>query len=155
VRLIVQRVASAAVTWRRDSTEQRHEIGSGLAILAGAGGEDSSADAQRLARKVAGLRIFADDQGLSNLSLLDVGGEALVISQFTLLADLSRGRRPSFIGAGDPETAARRIEEFVTELRGLGVSVKTGEFGAHMVVEIANDGPVTFALSTDDWSTRV
>jgi D-aminoacyl-tRNA deacylase len=155
VRLIVQRVASAAVTWRRDGTEERRQIGAGLAILAGAGGGDSSADAHRLARKLVGLRIFADDKGLSNLSLLDVGGEALVVSQFTLLADLSRGRRPSFLGAGDPEAAAQRIDEFVGELRALGVTVQTGEFGAHMLVEIANDGPVTFALSSDDWNTRV
>lgn len=155
MRLIVQRVAQAAVSWESEGGEQRREIGPGLAILAGAGPEDSEADAQRLARKVATLRIFADEQGLSNLSLLDVGGAALVVSQFTLLAHLAKGRRPSFIGAGDPDAARRRVDDFAAELRGLGIPVETGEFGAHMRVDIANDGPVTFALSTDDWSTRV
>jgi D-aminoacyl-tRNA deacylase len=155
VRLIVQRVARAAVSWQSDDGPQRREIGPGLAILAGAGPEDTQADAQRLARKVASLRIFADKQGLSNLSLLDVGGAALVVSQFTLLADLARGRRPSFIGAGDPAAARRRVDDLASELRELGVPVETGEFGARMRVDIVNDGPVTFALSTDEWSTRV
>jgi len=155
VRLIVQRVAEAAVSWDSGAGPQRRQIGRGLAILAGAGAGDTRADAERLARKVAELRIFADNQGRSNLSLLDVGGAALVVSQFTLYGDLSGGRRPSFIAAGDPEAAARQIEDFVGALRSMQVPVETGEFGAQMRFEIANDGPVTFALSTDDWVTRV
>lgn len=155
VRLIVQRVSRAAVSWEATTGPERREIGPGLAILVGAGAADNAGDAQRLARKVAGLRIFADAEGHSNLSLLDVGGAALVVSQFTLYADLARGRRPSFIAAGDPEAARQRVDEFAAELRDQGVAVQTGEFGARMTVEIANDGPVTFALSTDDWSTRV
>ena len=155
MRLVLQRVARAAVTWTSAAGPQRREIGPGLAILAGAGPNDTESDAQRLARKVAGLRIFADGAGLSNLSLLDVGGAVLVVSQFTLYADLGRGRRPSFIGAGDPEAARRRVDDFAGELRALGVRVEAGEFGAHMTVEIENEGPVTFALSSDDWITRV
>ncbi len=155
MRLILQRVSHAAVSWQGPSGAERREIGTGLAILAGSGSQDTESDVRRLARKVAGLRVFADAGGLSNLSVLDVGGSALVVSQFTLYADLSRGRRPSFIAAGDPGAAARHIEEFVSELRALGVPAETGEFGAYMQVEIANDGPVTFALSTDDWQTRV
>ena len=117
MRLIVQRVAQAAVSWESGGGEQRREIGPGLAILVGAGPEDTEADAQRLARKVASLRIFADPQGLSNLSLLDVGGAALVVSQFTLLAHLAKGCRPSFIGAGDPAAARRRVDAFTAELQ--------------------------------------
>lgn len=155
MRLIVQRVAHAAVTWEAADGPRRREIGGGLAILVGSAPADAAADAHRLARKVAELRIFADERGLSNLSLLDVGGAALVVSQFTLYADLARGRRPSFIAAGDPAAARARVDEFAAELRALGVAVETGEFGAHMLVELANDGPVTFALSSDEWRTRV
>ena len=155
MRLIVQRVANAAVSWQAAGGTERREIGSGLAILVGAGAADTARDAQRLARKVAGLRIFADANGHSNLSLLDVGGAALVVSQFTLYADLARGRRPSFIAAGDPAAARQRVDDFAAELRAQGVPVETGEFGARMEVEITNDGPVTFALSTDEWITRV
>ena len=155
MRLIVQRVSRAAVSWQATSGAQRREIGRGLAILAGAGAEDSPVHARRLAAKVASLRTFPDDAGRSNRSLLDVGGAALVVSQFTLYADLSRGRRPSFIAAGEPQAAAARIEEFVTELRALGVPVETGEFAADMTVEIVNDGPVTYAISTDGWNTLV
>ena len=155
MRLIVQRVSKAAVSWQGSAGPERREIGVGLAILVGAGAPDTPAVAERLARKVAGLRIFADAGGQSNLSLLDVGGAALVVSQFTLYADLARGRRPSFIAAGDPDAARGHVDAFAAALRAEGVAVETGEFGAHMEVEITNDGPVTFALSSDDWSTRV
>ena len=155
MRLIVQRVRSAAVSWEVDRAVERREIGAGLAILAGAGSEDTPESAGRLATKVAALRIFADSQGRFNRSLPEVGGSALVVSQFTLYGDLSRGRRPSFIAAGDPAAAARRIDDFIAKLRDLGVPTESGSFGAHMLFEVANDGPVTFALSTDAWETRV
>jgi D-aminoacyl-tRNA deacylase len=155
VRLIVQRVSRAAVSWDAGGNQERREIGAGFAILAGAGAQDTAADAQRLARKVASLRVFADAAGLSNLSLVDTGGAALVVSQFTLYAELSRGRRPSFMAAGDPAAAEQRVDDFVAELRAHGIPTETGRFGAHMQVEIANDGPVTFVLSTDDWDTHV
>lgn len=108
----------------------------------------------RLAAKVAQLRTFPDAEGRSNLSIRDVGGAALVISQFTLYADLSRGRRPSFLDAGDPAGAARWVARFGELLEEAGVPTQTGKFGAHMLVEIANDGPVTYAISTDEWRTR-
>ncbi len=131
------------------------QIGPGLAILVGAGSGDTPADATRLAEKTANLRIFADPQGRTNLSLIDTGGEALVVSQFTLYADTSRGRRPSFLAAGEPARAAALYEAFVAALQALGIETATGSFGAHMLVSIDNDGPVTLVLSTDDWPTRV
>lgn len=155
MRLIVQRVRTAAVSWRQDGRDERREIGRGFAILAGSGQGDSESAIARLAAKVAQLRTFPDAEGRSNLSITDVGGEALVISQFTLYADLSRGRRPSFIQAGDPESASRWVDRFAELLVAAGVPTKTGRFGAQMLVDIANDGPVTYALSTDDWSTNV
>ena len=121
----------------------------------GAGPNDSESDADRLAEKVATLRIFADADGRSNLSLVDVSGRALVVSQFTLYADLSRGRRPSFLQAGDPQRAERLYERFASALEVHGIKVERGSFGAHMDVQLVNDGPVTFALSSDEWQTRV
>ncbi|HEX6548499.1 MAG TPA: D-aminoacyl-tRNA deacylase, partial [Candidatus Dormibacteraeota bacterium] len=108
-----------------------------------------------LAAKVANLRIFPDDSGKSNRSLLDVHGEALVVSQFTLYADLSRGRRPSFADAGDPTRAAALYEAFASALTDQGVRTQTGSFGAHMLVTIENDGPVTLVLATDAWSPNL
>jgi D-tyrosyl-tRNA(Tyr) deacylase len=123
-------------------------IGAGLLVLLGVAEGDGSPDAAGLARKVANLRIFPDDHRPLNRSILDVGGEALVVSQFTLLADTSRGRRPSFIRSAPPEIAAPLCEEFVAALAGLGLSVGTGRFGASMQVGSINDGPVTVILST-------
>jgi D-tyrosyl-tRNA(Tyr) deacylase len=124
-------------------------IDDGLAILLGVGPDDTEAVADDLARKTAELRIFRDDEGRTNRSLLDVGGSALVVSQFTLYADTRRGRRPGFVGAAPPELAERLYERFVATLRGLGVTVATGRFGAEMAVELVNDGPFTIWLDTD------
>lgn len=131
------------------------EIGAGLVILVGVGPGDTPAAADRMVDKVAGLRIFADDVGRFNRSLSEVAGETLVVSQFTLYADTSRGRRPSFVRAGDPEVAEALYERFAARLAEQGLVVKTGSFGAHMNVSLDNDGPVTIALSDDDWNTRV
>ena len=125
------------------------EIGAGLMILLGVGREDSAAVAASLAEKVANLRIFEDDQGKMNRSLLDVEGAALVVSQFTLYGDARGQRRPSFISAATPEQAAALYEEFNKTLRGLGVTVATGVFQAMMSVELVNEGPVTILLDSD------
>jgi D-aminoacyl-tRNA deacylase len=130
-------------------------IGRGLAILVGTGDRSEQGDATRLATKLASLRIFPDQHGRANLSLTDIRGEALVVSQFTLYADLSRGRRPGFTQAGDPAHARTLIDHFAAALRAQGIPTQTGSFGAQMLVEIENDGPVTLVLSTDDWPTRV
>ena len=122
------------------------EIGKGLVILLGIGPADSDKQARILSEKVSNLRIFEDEQGKMNLSLLDVGGEAIVISQFTLYADTRKGRRPSFTDAAPPEVAHPLVERFAGMLRELGIPTQTGEFGAHMLVEINNDGPVTIWL---------
>lgn len=155
MRAVIQRARSASVEWEEEGGRRRNAIGRGLAILVGAGGGSDEGQADRLAEKVANLRIFQDADGRSNLSLLDVGGEALVVSQFTLYADTSRGRRPSFIYAGDPDRARVLYERFAQALADLGVTTRTGSFGADMLVTVENDGPVTFALSTDAWNTRV
>jgi D-tyrosyl-tRNA(Tyr) deacylase len=155
LRAVIQRVRSASVEWQDGDGAHRHAIGHGFAILVGAGANSDEAQADRLADKIAHLRVFADEDGRSNLSLLDVAGEALVVSQFTLYADTSRGRRPSFIQAGDPARARALYEHFAQTLRALEIPTKTGSFGAHMLVTIENDGPVTFALSTDAWDTQV
>ena len=119
------------------------EIGRGLVILLGVGPEDGEEQVSYLADKVANLRIFEDSEGKMNLSLLDVGGEAIVVSQFTLYADTRKGRRPSFTDAALPEAASPLVESFASRLSAQGIATQTGEFGAHMLVEIANDGPVT------------
>jgi D-aminoacyl-tRNA deacylase len=121
-------------------------IGPGLCVLLGVAEEDGDADAERLARKTAELRIFSDETGRFDRSLLDTGGAALVVSQFTLLADTRKGNRPSFAGAARPERAEPLYERYCAALRGLGVHVETGVFGAHMEVELVNDGPVTIVL---------
>lgn len=143
MRLILQRVKSGKV-----SVEGRTiaEIGAGLVILLGVAPADGEPQARSLAEKVANLRIFEDNQGKMNLSILDVKGSAIVVSQFTLYADARKGRRPSFTGAALPETARPLVERFIELLKAQGVPTQSGEFGAHMLVEIANDGPVTILL---------
>jgi D-tyrosyl-tRNA(Tyr) deacylase len=147
VRAILQRVTRAEV---RVDGEVVGGIGRGLVALVGVGPDDDDAVADGLARQVAELRIFADDAGRTNLSLLDVGGGALVVSQFTLFADTRRGRRPGFSGAAPPDQAERLYERFVGALATLGVPVATGRFGASMAVELVNDGPFTIWLDTAD-----
>jgi D-aminoacyl-tRNA deacylase len=122
------------------------EIGAGLCVLLGVARGDTAETAGRLAAKLARLRIFADEEGRFDRSLLDLGGSALVVSQFTLLADTARGSRPSFAGAAPPEEAEPLYERFCAALRELGVPVETGVFGARMAVELVNDGPVTIIL---------
>jgi D-tyrosyl-tRNA(Tyr) deacylase len=143
MKAVVQRVTVARVRVR---DELVGEIGRGLCVLLGVGGEDGSAEARRLAEKVARLRIFEDEDGRFDRSLLDVGGEALVVSQFTLLADTAKGNRPSFAAAAPPEQAEPLYEAFCEALRVQGVRVETGVFGARMAVELVNDGPVTIVL---------
>lgn len=125
----------------------------GLVILLGVGPEDGEAQARLIADKIAGLRIFADEQGKINLSLRDIGGGALVVSQFTLYADLRRGRRPGFTTAAPPDIAAPLVERVMEELRTLGVPVQGGRFGADMQVELVNDGPMTIVFDTDLWQS--
>jgi D-tyrosyl-tRNA(Tyr) deacylase len=122
------------------------EIGAGLCVLLGVAAADGPAQAERLARRVAQLRVFENEEGKLDRSLLDVGGEALVVSQFTLIADTAKGNRPSFSAAAPPTTARALYERFCAALRQLGVPVQTGVFGSRMLVEIANDGPVTIML---------
>jgi D-tyrosyl-tRNA(Tyr) deacylase len=156
VRVVVQRVTQAAVSWcEPDGTERREQIAGGLAILVGAGPQDGPGDADRLADKLANLRIFPDSEGRFNRSLEDVEGEALVVSQFTLYADATRGRRPSFIGAAEPGAARELCQRFADRLRERGIPTRTGSFGAQMTVSLHNDGPVTLALSTEPWETRI
>jgi D-tyrosyl-tRNA(Tyr) deacylase len=143
MKAVVQRVAVARVRVR---DELVGEIGRGLCVLLGVAREDGAAEARRLAEKVARLRIFEDDDGHFDRSLLDVGGEALVVSQFTLLADTGKGNRPSFTAAAPPEQAEPLYEAFCDALREQGVRVETGLFGARMAVELVNDGPVTIVL---------
>jgi len=146
MRAVVQRVSRARVTVEGRVTG---EIGAGLMILLGVGREDTSAVATSLAEKVANLRIFEDDQGKMNRSLLDVNGAALVVSQFTLYGDARGQRRPSFISAATPEKAKALYEEFTLAMQNLGVSVATGIFQAMMSVELVNEGPVTILLDSD------
>jgi D-tyrosyl-tRNA(Tyr) deacylase len=143
VRAVVQRVAAARV---RVDGAVVGECGHGLCVLLGVAREDVPEQAERLARKVARLRVFANDEGRFDRSVVDVGGSALVVSQFTLIADTARGNRPSFSGAAPPEVAERLYALFAGALEHEGVPVATGVFGAHMVVEIENDGPVTIVL---------
>ena len=155
MRAVVQRVSRASVSWDDDGQARREEIRRGLAVLVGAGPADGEADADSLADKVAQLRIFPDAAGRFNLSLEDVGGEALVVSQFTLYADVTRGRRPSFTGAAAPDCARQLCQRFADRLEERGVPTRTGSFGARMTVSLDNEGPVTIALSTDPWDTRI
>jgi len=143
MRVVVQRVSKAAVTV---ADEVAGSIGRGLVVLVGVANDDGEEEARFLANKVANLRVFADQEGKSNLSVLDVAGEVLVVSQFTLYGDASKGRRPSFVKAAAPEIAQPLIESFVSFLKMEGLHVETGVFGAMMMVEIHNDGPVTIIL---------
>jgi D-tyrosyl-tRNA(Tyr) deacylase len=143
MRLLIQRVSHASVTVDQQTISK---IGKGLLILLGIGHGDGEDQAAFLAEKTANLRIFEDEQGKTNLSVLDVKGEAIVVSQFTLYADTRKGRRPSFTDAALPEVAAPLVERFVELLRSHGVPTQTGKFGADMKVEIHNDGPVTIWL---------
>ena len=143
MKAVVQRVSSARV---RVGERVAGEVGSGLCVLLGVARSDDAAAAERLAGKIARLRVFENEEGRFDRSLLDTGGEALVISQFTLLGDASKGNRPSFTDAAPPEEAEPLYEAFCSSLRELGVPVATGEFGARMAVELVNDGPVTILL---------
>jgi len=143
MRALVQRVSSGAV---RVAGEEIAHIARGLVILLGIGPEDDESQAHYLVEKIANLRIFEDGEGKMNLSLLEIGGEAIVVSQFTLYADTERGRRPSFVRAAPPEQAEPLVARFAELLRAQGVPVQTGHFGAEMQVEIHNDGPVTIWL---------
>lgn len=143
MRVVLQRVSRASVTIEG---QVAGAIGPGFCLLVGFTATDTPADADWMAEKVAGLRLFADAEGRMNLGLAEVAGEVLVISQFTLYGDASRGRRPSFLAAARPEIAVPLYERFLASLRGLGCRVATGSFGALMQVEIHNDGPVTLIL---------
>jgi len=150
VRAVVQRVSRARVLVDGESVG---EVERGLCVLLGVAGEDDEAAAERLAGKVARLRIFENDEGRFDRSLVDVGGGALVVSQFTLIADTAKGNRPSFTGAAPPERAEALYEAFCSALQLEGVEVARGRFGAQMQVEIANDGPVTIVLDTSATSS--
>jgi D-aminoacyl-tRNA deacylase len=147
VRALLQRASRAGV---RVDGEAIASIGPGLVVLLGVGPDDDEATADSLAVKVADLRIFRDDAGRTNRSLVDVAGEALVVSQFTLFADTRRGRRPGFTGAAGAEQAERLYERFATALAARGPRVASGRFGAEMEVELVNDGPFTIWLDTAD-----
>jgi D-tyrosyl-tRNA(Tyr) deacylase len=146
MRMVVQRVARASV---RSGDELLGEIGTGALVLAGIGARDTNDVVDRMAGKLIGLRYFEDAGGRTNLAITDVGGALLVVSQFTLLADVRRGRRPGFTDAAPPELAVPLIDRFVERLRSSGVSVQTGRFGALMAVELINDGPFTLVLDSD------
>ena len=143
MRLVLQRVKSGKVLVAGHPIA---EIGKGFVVLLGIGPGDGEQQVRTLVEKVAHLRIFDDGQGKMNLSIVDAGGQALVVSQFTLYADTRKGRRPSYTGAALPEAARPLVERFGELLRQQGVPTQMGEFGAHMLVEIANDGPVTIWL---------
>lgn len=155
MRIVAQRAASGSVSWEEGGRPQAATIGPGLVLLVGAAPNDDEATVRRLADKLVDLRVFGDDQGRMNLSLADVKGAALIVSQFTLFADMTRGRRPSLLGAGDPKRAEELYELFVARFRERGIETRTGSFGAVMRVTIENDGPVTLVLSSDDWTPRV
>ena len=147
MRAVLQRVSHAKVTI--DGTVSG-EIGKGFLILLGVAPEDTAEEALYLARKCVGLRVFTDENDKMNLSLDDVGGKILAVSQFTLYADCRKGKRPNFIGAAKGEQANELYEYFVSCCRGLGIKTQTGEFGADMQVELLNDGPVTILMDTDE-----
>lgn len=145
MRAVVQRVSRAKVTV---AGQVAGEIGAGLLVLLGVGEGDTSDDAESLAEKIVGLRIFPDDGGKMNRSLGEIGGGLLAVSQFTLYGDCRKGRRPSFIAAARPEIALELYRTFVAEVRGRGIPVVTGRFQEHMDVELVNDGPVTLLLDS-------
>ena len=146
MRIVLQRVKSASVSIEGSVVG---EISQGFLLLVGVGPEDTSDDASYLVRKIAGMRIFSDENGKMNLSIDQIGGKILSVSQFTLFADTKKGNRPSFTGAASPEAANQLYEEFNEKLRTeYGLTVETGEFGADMQVSLVNDGPVTIILDT-------
>jgi D-aminoacyl-tRNA deacylase len=146
MRLVVQRVSRASV---REDDALLGEIGPGALVLAGIGSDDTPEIVDRMADKVAGLRYFADADGRTNLAIADVGGAFLIVSQFTLYADVGRGRRPGFTRAALPERAVPLVDRFVARLREAGTPVQTGRFGAEMQVELVNDGPFTLVLDSE------
>jgi D-aminoacyl-tRNA deacylase len=146
MRLVIQRVSAASVIINSEIIGQ---IDAGLLVLVGVAPSDDRSTAALLAEKTANLRIFNDAEGRFNLSLLDTGGAALVVSQFTLYADTRRGRRPGFTDAALPEIAAPLVNDYAEALRKYGIVVATGQFGAHMQVRLVNDGPVTIILDSD------
>ncbi len=148
-------MAAGSVSWDEAGTERRATIGHGYVLLVGAASDDDETKVRRLADKIIDLRVFADEAGRMNLSLVDVHGSVLNVSQFTLFADMSRGRRPSLLKAGDPQRAEQLYEVFVQRFRERGIDTQAGSFGADMSVTIENDGPVTLVMSTDEWPTRV
>jgi len=145
MRLVVQRVKAASVTV---DGKPVGKIGSGLLVLAGVSQDDTAGDAAYLAQKTVNLRIFQDDSGKMNRSVLDTGGAILAVSQFTLCGDCKKGNRPSFVGAAEPEKGLKLYEEYVKQLRTLGPRVETGTFQASMEVHLINDGPVTLILES-------
>jgi D-tyrosyl-tRNA(Tyr) deacylase len=147
MRVVLQRVSQAAVAVEGETIAA---IERGLLVLVGVAAGDTEGEARRLARKCAEMRIFSDEEGRFNFSLLDIAGEALVVSQFTLLADVRRGRRPSFERAAAPEEAEPLVETFAAAIRDAGVPVKTGRFGTRMAVELVNDGPVTIVIDSEE-----
>ena len=155
MRIVAQRVTAGSVSWDQDGAERRATIGPGYVLLVGAASDDDETTVRRLADKVIDLRVFADEAGRMNVSLVDVKGSALIVSQFTLFADVSRGRRPSLLKAGDPQRAEQLYEVFVQQFRERGIETQKGSFGAVMRVTVENDGPVTLVLSTDEWPNRV
>ena len=145
MRLVVQRVTRASV---RQGDQLLGEIGLGAMVLAGIGTDDTPEVVERMADKLVGLRYFRDADGRTNLAIADVGGSFLVVSQFTLHADVSRGRRPGFTRAAQPDQAVPLLERFIARLREAGAAVETGRFGAEMAVELVNDGPFTLVLDS-------
>lgn len=149
MRAVVQRVTRASVTVVSPSPEVVGSIERGLCVLVGVATGDTEAQATQLATKIVGLRIFEDDDGKMNKDLLETGGALLAVSQFTLLGDVRKGKRPSFGAAMEPEGAKALFERFCEAVRALGVTVRTGRFRAEMQVELVNDGPVTLLLDTE------
>jgi D-aminoacyl-tRNA deacylase len=147
MRVVLQRVARASVSV---DGERVAAIGAGFLLLVGIGAQDGDGEAERMAGKIASLRVFADAEGKMNLALGDVGGEVLVVSQFTLYGDLRKGRRPSWTAAAEPSVAAERVEAFARALESRGLRVGRGVFGAHMDVDLLNDGPVTLILDASE-----
>lgn len=147
MKALLQRVTSASVSVAGEVVGQ---IGPGLVVLVGVGSGDTESEARYLAQRTANLRIFPDKEGKFNLSVLDIRGELLVVSQFTLLADTRKGRRPNFAEAAPPAQAEELIEQFIAEARATGLKVETGQFQQYMQVEIHNDGPVTIMLDSQD-----
>ena len=147
MKVLLQRVTTASVSI---DNKEVGRIGRGLVVFLGVANGDTEKDAQYLAEKMANLRIFADEEGKLNLSALDINGELLLVSQFTLLADTRKGRRPSFIGAAPPAQAEELFEYFIGQVRATGLKVETGRFQAYMQVEIHNDGPVTILVDSKE-----